>query len=80
MTAHAPPPLSQHPVNIDGDLLTLPCGQDQGQVDYGDLLEEDDPNFISLDATSVLELLLRANFELDCWSASASEVQSSLLP
>lgn len=51
MTAHAPPPLSQHPVNIDGDLLTLPCGQDQGQVDYGDLLEEDDPNFISLDAT-----------------------------
>ena len=40
------PSLFQHPVNMEGDLLTLPCGQETGQVDYGDLLDEEDPNFI----------------------------------
>ena len=42
------PFLFQHPVNMEGDLLTLPCGQEMGQVDYGDLLDEDDPNFIPI--------------------------------
>ncbi|XP_062516567.1 myosin-IIIb-like [Corticium candelabrum] len=32
----------QNQVNEDGDILTIPCGQAHGQLDYADLLEEEE--------------------------------------
>lgn len=54
------PSLFQHPVNMEGDLLTLPCGQEMGQVDYGDLLDEDDPNFIPVNQPPTIPPRVRA--------------------
>jgi myosin-3 len=34
----------RHPVNEDGDLLTIPCGQAGSMTDYSELLDEDTDN------------------------------------